>query len=655
VEAPGRHLNPFDDYIVTDPWRPGGVDVPQIHANAFALCGSALDYVRETGKSTSVLLHGAIGSGKTHLLGRLRNAWAGASSGRNDLPAREIVFVVHRFAPSPAMIWRQLRRSFVDDLLRGDGKDDTQLHRIVLRQLARVRPADGHLPHWWDWMREAYAGPGELDRQLDELFEQLDDELGLGRNLCTVLGHLFQNRRRRDARDWLRGAALPEETLTSLGLAGELSEDEEQEDQAREVIKALCRLTGPNHPVVMCFDQIEALQVHPNDKAGLFAFGQLVGTLHDQTSNVLLISCVQSNFYITLREFVSGPNYARLTKQEGALDLLTWDQAVRLVQSRLDSVPALARDRAAHPSRPLWPLPESDLKARLGNQACTARQVLSLCAQLMGAPPAPALEEFLARTWKERLDQAAGRLAPEQTDSIIAEGLPLLLHLAEKHWKQASIERERDLDLMLEGSEGRVGVSLCNHGNMRSLAARLRRLRGQNQDKKLQKLIIVRSPHQPISKNAKAARGYLDDLIGQGAQELRPSDEALAALDVLRGLLADAKSGDLANAGENVSPATVQEWLAANLPMVLRDFLEDVVSFPQVPGQGEADDKLFDDLVALLADHHVMPLDQAAAEVQTTREKVEECARRHGEEIGLLQGPPGVVFQRAGTAIKRGS
>src|SRR5207244_3977865 len=162
-------------------------------------------------------------------------------------------------------------------------------------------------------------------------------------------------------------------------------------------------------------------------------------------------------------------------RYEGALDLLTWDQAVRLAQLRLDSVSALARDRADHPSQPLWPLSETDLKTRLGNQNSTARLVLSLCARLMDASTPPAPEEDLARTWKERLEQSAGRLAPDQTDRIIADGLPLLLHLAEKNWRQEIVERERDLDLILQGPDGRIGLSLCNHGNMKSLAARLRR------------------------------------------------------------------------------------------------------------------------------------------------------------------------------------
>jgi hypothetical protein len=324
-----------------------------------------------------------------------------------------------------------------------------------------------------------------------------------------------------------------------------------------------------------------------------------------------------------------------------------------LVQRRLDSQLALARERAAHPAHSLWPLPEADLKTTLGDRPRTAREVLSLCARHMGASPPPPPEEFLARTWKERLEQAAERFAPDQTDSIIAEGLPLLLHLAKKNWKPEAAEGERDLDLVLQGPDGRIGLSLCNHGNMKSLAARLRRLRGQFQNQKLHKLILVRNPRLPIGKNAKATRDYLDELIAQGAQHLRPSDEALAALDALRALLADAKSGDLANAGESVGPTTVQEWLAAYLPTSLRDFLEDVVSFPQIPPQGEADDKLFDELMALLEEHHVMPLDQAATEVKRTREKVEECARRHGEEIGLLAGPPVVVFQRTGTAVER--
>ena len=44
-----------------------------------------------------------------------------------------------------------------------------------------------------------------------------------------------------------------------------------------------------------------------------------------------------------------------------------------------------------------------------------------------------------------------------------------------------------------------------------------------------------------------------------------PPVDALAALDAVRELLSDAKSGDLAYQGDTISPQTVEEWLAAHL------------------------------------------------------------------------------------------
>ncbi|HEV3236128.1 MAG TPA: AAA family ATPase, partial [Gemmataceae bacterium] len=330
MEPAARPPNPFDDYIVTDPWQAAVTDVPEIHASAYALCCQARAYVSQENKTTSVLLHGQIGSGKTHLLARLRRHWTGVSTESYTIPPPGIIFVAHRFAPSPTRIWRQLRRSLVNDLLRPDPEGSCQLQRLLLRQLARVRPADTYLPHWWEYMQLTYAGPGDLERELGGLFDKLDQECDLGRSLCTMLLSFILDRQGRDVRDWLRGAALPDETLVALGLPRAPEEPEDNEAEARDFILALSRLAGRDHPLVICFDQIEALQVHPKDQAGLFAFGQLVAALHDQTSNVLMVSCVQSSFLVQLREYVAGQNYNRLAKYEGSLDLLNWDQSVRL-------------------------------------------------------------------------------------------------------------------------------------------------------------------------------------------------------------------------------------------------------------------------------------------------------------------------------------
>lgn len=56
-----------------------------------------------------------------------------------------------------------------------------------------------------------------------------------------------------------------------------------------------------------------------------------------------------------------------------------------------------------------------------------------------------------------------------------------------------------------------------------------------------------------------------------------PSVDVLAALDVIRSLLSDAKSGDLACDGTTIDVRTLNDWLATHLPKDVRTFLAKVV------------------------------------------------------------------------------
>src|SRR3954453_19498829 len=141
--------NPFGHTIVTDPWQAAEADVPGIHARAFEACRPALESVRTTGRSTAVILHGEAGSGKTHLLSRLRRRWAATDADGIDTNRPEMGFVAVRLQTGPRRLWRYLRRSFADDLLRTHPLGGTQLERILLLRLAEVRPAAYRLSDWW--------------------------------------------------------------------------------------------------------------------------------------------------------------------------------------------------------------------------------------------------------------------------------------------------------------------------------------------------------------------------------------------------------------------------------------------------------------------------------------------------------------------------
>jgi hypothetical protein len=199
------------------------------------------------------------------------------------------------------------------------------------------------------------------------------------------------------------------------------------------------------------------------------------------------------------------------------------------------------------------------------------------------------------------------------------------------------------VDVAFRGAEGNVGLSLCNHRHLNGMDARLRHLKEQLGQKKLHKLVLLRDPRLPLSAHAAKTQQLLKELTAAEARLVRPTVEALAALEALRTLLSDAQAGDLAHGGNSVSPATVRDWLAEHLPDSLREFLDQVVSYPGVV-EADPDEGLFDQLSELLGDHFVLPLDEAAARLELSAGEVEDYARRHGQQFGLLSGPPAVLY-----------
>ncbi len=630
-------LNPFRDTIVSDPWRPSATDVPEIHADVFQKCCLALEEVRSKGISSSVLIHGEAGSGKTHLLARLRLHCKGVEARAVDPIQPETVFVAVRLQTGPQRLWRHLRRSFVEDLLREVDGETSQLERILLRRLGEIRQAD--------------AGAAGLKKTLDELFDRLSEELQLSRDLCTVLGHLMVGRHLRDARAWLMGDPLPESALSTLDLASS-PDDDDLEDQAQRVVLDLCRLAGPKIPVVLCFDQIEALLVDPADQTPFAVLGQVIMKLFNETNNLLLISCVQSTFVHHLKldqpGSVSTPAAARMAVHQTSLSPLRWDDAMRLIRARLSADSGLASLRESR-AQTMWPLDEGELKQAVGARGCTPRKILSICAEKFDAvaknrEDRVPVEQFLARTWQERLEESSRSDTSGQVDHILTHGIPLLVHSSAQSWKLQGDRPSRDIDLMLEGPDGRLGISLSNHRDLRSLWPRLKRLPALIKDRRVEKLLLLRDVRLPIGKNAVKVNQLLEELCAQGAQFIRPSHEVLAALDALRRLLSDAKAGDLSNQGATVTPETVQEWLARNMPAVLQDLLEEIVAYPGIGGRNKGTE-LFDRIQELLIEQPVISVQEAATKLEAGAQDIEQNARANCKSVGVLDGPPVVLFR----------
>ncbi len=637
--------NPFRSSILTDAWRGSEVTVPQIHADVFDDCLQAIEQVAADRRSTSLLIHGEAGSGKTHLLSRLRaHLCDGPRQGAAFVEQRAVCVWV-RLQTSPRMIWRHVRRWFVDDLLRAGPDRPAQFHGLLLRRLAELRTADGDLELWWNWILE------EASHELEALLDQLGDAAELERDVATVVKHLALRRHLRDAKCWLRGEALPESALARLDLPPADDDEHDQEQRARQVVLALCRLAGDRTPVVFGFDQVEALQLHPDDMTGLFAFGQMIATLHDEARNLALISCVQSSFATLLSDRVRGADYARMAEfSKRSLAPLSWEEAAALIQARLDASPALAALRAGRTDR-FWPLAEDELRGVVLPHGCTPRRLLAFAAERFAAIQndrklaAPStIEAALAQLWEQRQDDALTENEACHSEAILAQGLPALLHAAGTDWKLADDSLLPDVHLVFDTPVGRIGISLCTHVNMASLANMLRRLQEQLALRRLHRLVLLRDSRTPLSRGAKKTRERLAELTRAGAVLIHPAVPALAALDALSSLLSDAKSGDLSSGGTTIAPSQLHDWLGAELPASLRDLI-DALAAAAVRTPPPADPEIRTDLLRLLAGRNLISLNEAAMLLHRSVDDLAAAACNSPEQFGLLTGPPQVVFQ----------
>lgn len=601
--------NPFLASVVTDPWKPAQVDVAEIHAEAFGRCCQAIEYVRKTSQSTSIIIHGEAGSGKTHLMARLR-------SYLSRVPA---VFISVPLQTSPQMLWRHLRRCLVDDVLRPVENDQTQFIRIASQRAGSTA-----------FQSESWLSQVQMDY-----------------DLSCVLSHLLTNRYRRESRAWLRGDSLSETDLTNLGLPAIAEDEEDPEDKSRRVTLSLCKLCGSAIPLIICFDQVEALQNRPGEKTGLSAFGRMVQSLHDGTENVLVISCLQSSYLDPLFDAVDNANQDRLASS-GKLALLPliYDQAVSLISARLRAVPELADLSRGRPR--LWPLNESDIKAFFEHETVprvVARKIIAHCAQLFETarerPKKTTIKtrDYLEQLWQVRLESAATYNLPEDSDQILQHGLLELMGLGEVRWQENQEYTLQDIDLIFSRPGGnRIEISLCNQQNMTSLATRLKRLIEDQKKGKFQQLVLIRDPRRPVKPTAKKTNEYLHGLKELGVHMIHPPVEVLAALDALRSLLSEAKAGDLAHGGRTIEPDTLRKWLAENIPASLQDFMEDMAT------KGE-DDFPEETLLALLEEHPLVTLSEAAAQIKQPPQSLEVWVRRHPGLVGFLNGPPGLLFQ----------
>ena len=251
--------------------------------------------------------------------------------------------------------------------------------------------------------------------------------------------------------------------------------------------------------------------------------------------------------------------------------------------------------------------------------------------------------DFLERTWAERYERQMKEGTATNADGIFHTALPEAIRLSGAAWRPAD-PPVSDVEIGLASEGNRLNVSLCNHGNMTSLAGRLRRLRDAVGPRlPPSSLVLVRHPTLPLPKTARRTQQYLDELSRQGARFLQPSEEAFAALAVLREMLAEAQAGDLHCRGETLSPETAQRWLREHVSPELRQLLDDLLGATE-PAP-DPDLRLRQALLESIEARAIATLATLAAELGESEPRLIHCVRRFPEHFRLLEGLPPVVYR----------
>ena len=196
--------------------------------------------------------------------------------------------------------------------------------------------------------------------------------------------------------------------------------------------------------------------------------------------------------------------------------------------------------------------------------------------------------------------------------------------------------------MIFDGPEGRIAISLCNHPHYPTLVKKLDHLNGCLNQKQLDKLILLRDSRCPLSSGAQKSRAKRDELVQQGACWIEPRVETLAALDALRSLLSDAKSGELDNRGETIGWETVQDWLISNLAAELKNLFDEILPTGLNPNPISP---LFEDISEFLQRHHVVSITDLSTYLSKEKSDIECCAEEYSDRIGALGEPPTVLFR----------
>ncbi|MGE3538198.1 MAG: ATP-binding protein [Candidatus Tectimicrobiota bacterium] len=358
-----RRYNPFTSSSVGDPWEATYPDVPSINGHAFrGLCQLIEQKTTSPALNCAGLILGEVGSGKTHLLGRLLT-----QSKQTRFP---FAFAYIQPLEDPEQTYRYLLREVMINLFHPleTSPQATQFRRLVTRV---VHEGSASTP----LARRTGITPALFVEMQQRAIQRLSTAYpAISVRFLQMLFHYAVLERRAAAMSWLMGRMLDEADAAVLHVPDRARASVAMlEEEARDILVSLgLLLMRYRQPLVICFDRLENLETDEQ----IHALGKMIEFLVDKAQAMLPIACFrgmqwEEKFRHKLNQHVSS----RLETNKFELRGCTPEQAVAIVQSRLAVVPGYQATDA------LFPFDQEDLLKTFHLGLYSPRRVITLANQ----------------------------------------------------------------------------------------------------------------------------------------------------------------------------------------------------------------------------------------------------------------------------------
>ncbi len=592
----------FLDSLHADPWAEQFVDLPSLNASASGAIEASIAKMRAVARaepqalrSSSIVVLGPPGAGKTHLFARLRSR-LGPRAVFVHLRPLVHMEITPRFVLGE--IVKQL--GYVTHGVSGL----PQANALVGSLLAHLSGQDAFFPNAFLAECESLSD-SEREERLDTAVEQVlavwqeADESYLRRLLQVPFAKTAAMQRSLLA--WLSGRDCDVTQLQRIGATASLGEE-----MALSALRTLSAVASLGAPIVIVFDQLENLVDAEGPGSRLLAYANLTAELVDSMRGLVLVHmALDTEWSRGIEPALNLSQRSRLLMARETLSLPNPKEREELLRLWIDRLPERS---LPYP----WPFTDTQAARLCQRPGVTPRMLLVECRRAFNGEPSEWDNESLSGStdpfsesaspvadqerrdldaeWEERLvaARATADRASEQRECIDPSRLADGLLACSQFLGSTSIAPVKGADgVQLKVVQGAASsrVALLHQSHFKSLGSAIAKLTALAER---EQIVVLRERAHDLPPTWKDTLAKRSALLATGRARWvwfeREDAERLLALD---SLLQAARSGDLTDPrGAPISSAAASEWVSAKLSVPAWTIVREILG----PGEDEAND-----------------------------------------------------------------